>query len=443
MKPIIRVKNLSKQYFIGRRQAAYATVRDSLVNMARLPLNLLRRRGRSAEQSIWALKDVSFEVNPGEVVGVVGRNGAGKSTMLKVLSRITEPTGGRIELFGRVGSLLEVGTGFHPELTGRENIYLNGAILGMRRVEINRKFDEIVAFAEIEEFLDTPVKRYSSGMYTRLAFAVAAHLEPEIMVVDEVLSVGDAAFQEKCLGKMGEVAHAGRTVLFVSHNMAAVTSLCDRAIWIDQGQIKADGESAEIVQRYLQTAFASSLAQGGVTSLANRMDRKGDGTLKLTHVRLLDDKNTQISHLRCGQTVKIALGYRASNQTNLSETTVGFTILNRSQQFIGYCQSDISGDRLVNLPTAGEFVCEFSKLPLMPGRYTLNVACRVRSSVADGVYHAAEFEVLEGEFYTTKLLPSSGYGDSLLEYRWSVSESVGHDPGQEAQANGEMRRIAL
>src|SRR5256884_3462490 len=242
----IGVAGLGKQYQIGGdRKPPYKTIRESITDMVLDPLRRLRA-GLSAdavngEQALWALKDVSFEVNRGEVVGIIGRNGAGKSTLLKILSRITEPTEGQAEIVGRVGSLLEVGTGFHPELTGRENVYLNGAILGMKRSEIDRRFDEIVAFSEIERFLETPVKHYSSGMYARLAFAVAAHLEPEILLVDEGLAVGDAAFQKKCLGKMGDVAKAGRTVLFVSHNMAAVRSLCSRAFLLSDGRILSSG----------------------------------------------------------------------------------------------------------------------------------------------------------------------------------------------------------
>jgi lipopolysaccharide transport system ATP-binding protein len=259
MKPIIRVASVSKQYLIGNREAAYDTLRESIVEAVRAPFERLRRRnGKRNNETIWALKEVSFEVAPGEVVGVIGRNGAGKSTLLKVLSRITEPTTGRVELYGRVASLLEVGTGFHPELTGRENIYLNGAILGMLRAEIARKFDEIVAFAELEKFLDTPVKRYSSGMYMRLAFAVASHLEPEILLVDEVLAVGDAAFQKKCLGKMGDVAKEGRTVLFVSHNMVGVQSLCKRVMWLDRGEIVENGPAGGVVSNYLNKSFGST-----------------------------------------------------------------------------------------------------------------------------------------------------------------------------------------
>lgn len=255
--PIIKVNNLSKCYRIGAAEKGYKTLREAIVdglsapirNFARLQ-SLTKFKNGYEEDVIWALKDVSFEVNEGEVLGIIGRNGAGKTTILKILSRITEPTSGFAEIGGRVSSLLEVGTGFHPELTGRENIFLNGAVLGMRKREIERKFDEIVDFAEIEKFLDTPVKRYSGGMYVRLAFAVAAHLEPEILLVDEVLAVGDIAFQKKCLGKMGEVAQGGRTVLFVSHNMGAIRSLCQSAIWLDDGQIVKKGAVDEVVRDY-------------------------------------------------------------------------------------------------------------------------------------------------------------------------------------------------
>ena len=250
MKPIIKVENLSKRYKIGEAKQPYSTLRESLVEAVKSPFKKFRKDGE--ENTFWALNDVSFEVMPGEVVGIIGRNGAGKSTLLKVLSRITEPTKGKIELYGRVASLLEVGTGFHPELTGRENIFLNGAILGMKRSEIARKFDEIVDFAEIEKFIDTPVKRYSSGMYVRLAFAVAASLEPEILIVDEVLAVGDANFQKKCLGKMGDVAKGGRTVLFVSHNMAAMQNLCKSGMFFENGTLrKASHSIQDVLGEYL------------------------------------------------------------------------------------------------------------------------------------------------------------------------------------------------
>lgn len=257
MDPAIKVENISKRYQIGLARQRHDTLRDALVDGIR-HIKPLRRVVSESEDLVWALRDISFEIQPGEVVGIIGRNGAGKSTLLKILSRITEPTSGRAVINGRVGSLLEVGTGFHPELTGRENIFLNGAILGMRRKEIEGKFDEIVDFAEINKFLDTPVKRYSSGMYVRLAFAVAAHLEPEILLVDEVLAVGDAMFQKKCLGKMGDVAQSGRTVLFVSHNMTAIQSLCKQTIWIDQGALKLKGPAPEVVQSYFQSTLLAT-----------------------------------------------------------------------------------------------------------------------------------------------------------------------------------------
>lgn len=260
MKPIIRVENLSKQYRIGDARAPYATLRERINEIAGAPLRRLAgRKGQAARrQTIWALDGVSFDVHPGEVVGIIGRNGSGKSTLLKALSLITEPTAGSVELYGRFGSLLEVGTGFHPELTGRENVYLNGAILGMKRGEIKSCFDEIVEFAGVGPFVDTPVKRYSSGMYLRLAFAVAAHLRTEILLIDEVLAVGDAEFQKKCLGKVEGVAREGRTVLFVSHNMGAVTELCQRALWFDAGRLGSDGPAREVVAAYFAKAYGGN-----------------------------------------------------------------------------------------------------------------------------------------------------------------------------------------
>jgi lipopolysaccharide transport system ATP-binding protein len=255
MKPIIKVNSLSKQYHIGTHRATrgavhYLNLREALVKAIRAPFDKLLSKQNQADDLIWALKDVSFEVMPGEIMGIIGSNGSGKSTLLKILSRITKPTTGRVELYGNVASLLEVGTGFHPDLTGRENVYLNGAILGMRRREIDNKFDEIVAFAEVEKFLDTPVKHYSSGMYLRLAFAVAAHLDPDILIVDEVLAVGDAAFQKKCLGKMDDVTRRGRTVLFVSHAMHMVGQLCATTMLLRQGTVEKMGPTSEVIEAY-------------------------------------------------------------------------------------------------------------------------------------------------------------------------------------------------
>jgi lipopolysaccharide transport system ATP-binding protein len=284
MPPVIKVQGLGKQYRIGSDGSAYSTLREALVSRLRSPMEALRRN-QSADQKIWALHDVSFEVNPGEVVGIIGRNGAGKSTLLKILSRVTEPTTGRIELHGRVGSLLEVGTGFHPELSGRENIYLNGAVLGMSRSEITLKFDDIVAFSEVGKFIDTPVKRYSSGMYVRLAFAVAAYLEPEILLVDEVLAVGDAGFQRKCLDRMKDVGRRGRTVLFVSHNMPAVTRLCDRTILLDEGTILQDDLSHKVVGSYLKSGLGTMAAR----EWEDALKAPGNEIVRLCAVRVRTD----------------------------------------------------------------------------------------------------------------------------------------------------------
>lgn len=292
-KAIVRVENVSKQYRIAANRGPYSTLREAVTRAALAPVKHLTRNGSSNKETLWALRDVSFEVGSGEILGIIGRNGAGKSTLLKILARITQPTSGRVELFGRIGSLLEVGTGFHPELTGRENIYLNGAVLGMRRAEIADRFDEIVAFAEMEKFLDTPVKHYSSGMYMRLAFAVAAHLNPEILLMDEVLAVGDAAFQAKCLGKMDSVASEGRTVLFVSHNLVAVQNLCKRVIWLNEGKILEHGPTHAIVNNYLAAA-SSSVAMERVWNDPATAPGNEKVRIRSVRVRATDDSASDV-----------------------------------------------------------------------------------------------------------------------------------------------------
>jgi lipopolysaccharide transport system ATP-binding protein len=301
----IHASNLSKRYTMGAARLRHDTLRDALVDLSK---SLFRRTKDSARQrDFWALKNVSFEVNQGEAIGIIGRNGAGKSTLLKILSRITEPSSGRAEIYGRVGALLEVGTGFDRELSGRENIYFNGAILGMKKTEIDRKFDEIVAFAEVEKFIDTPVKRYSSGMYVRLAFAVAAHLEPEILFVDEVLAVGDASFQNKCIGKMSGVAKQGRTVFFVSHNMIAVNSLCSRAIWLNGGQIVEDGPARQVVTNYLAGA------QNGNADREEFWDdldaAPGNDVVRLHRVCVRADDGLSVHPLQMDTPVQIQIEY--------------------------------------------------------------------------------------------------------------------------------------
>lgn len=303
MRPIITAENLSKQYWLGTQAAGYSTIREALSNALSLKRNQKRK---SDAESLWALRDVSFEVKPGEVVGIIGRNGAGKSTLLKVLSRITEPTTGRVKLRGRVGSLLEVGTGFHPELTGRENIFLNGSILGMTRREIQGKFDEIVSFAEIEKFLDTPVKRYSSGMYVRLAFAVAAHLDPEILVVDEVLAVGDLSFQQKCLNKMHDVSTMGRTILFVSHNLGAISRLCETSILLESGRIVEVGPTSDVIRRYV--------AAGAHDQAEYRQEPDPEKDVHLRRVALLDINDEASSEIGYSERLKFQLEYQINRE---------------------------------------------------------------------------------------------------------------------------------
>jgi lipopolysaccharide transport system ATP-binding protein len=301
----ISVDGLGKRYRISHRRNPYGRLTESLSGAIRAPLDRISGKPREAAEWFWALQDVSFEVGRGDVMGVIGRNGAGKSTLLKILSRITEPTTGEAEMRGRVGSLLEVGTGFHPELTGRENVYMSAAILGMRRPEINRKFDEIIEFAGFEKFLDTPVKRYSSGMQVRLAFAVAAHLEPEILLIDEVLAVGDADFQKKCLGKMSEMGQAGRTVVFVSHSMSAVLRLCDRAVLLHQGRVVTAGPTHEVVRSYLE----SDLGRTGERRWESRLGAPGDEVARLRSVRVVPSKGGPPEEIDIRHSVEIEVKY--------------------------------------------------------------------------------------------------------------------------------------
>jgi lipopolysaccharide transport system ATP-binding protein len=357
----IRVDNITKQYQIGTAgtRLGERTLREVIADATAAPARWLRKpqENGAGQETLWALKDVSFEVAPGEVVGIIGRNGAGKSTLLKVLSRIAEPTSGRVEIHGRVASMLEVGTGFHPELTGRENIFLNGAILGMTRSEIHQKLDEIVAFAELEKFLDTPVKRYSSGMYLRLAFAVAAHLEPEILVVDEVLAVGDAQFQKKCIGKMGDVASGGRTVLFVSHNMGAVNLLCNRVVFLAQGQVKAVGPTAPIVSDYLKDTLRNDSED------LSKLRLPGFGKdLRFVDIRLIgaDDGN-----LLFGQPIQYALTLESGS--DVSGLSIASSVFDMSGNCIGTLFNEQSfslraGQRLTVYVTV-------SRSNLAPGTY--------------------------------------------------------------------------
>jgi lipopolysaccharide transport system ATP-binding protein len=386
----VRVENLSKQYRLGGSQTRYKTIRETISDAAQAPFRrvgkLLRGQAYGAaelNETIWALRDISFEVKHGEVVGIIGRNGAGKSTLLKILSRITEPTEGSVDIYGRVGSLLEVGTGFHPELTGRENIYLNGAILGMKRAEIERKFDEMVDFAEIEKFIDTPVKHYSSGMYVRLAFAVAAHLEPEILMVDEVLSVGDAAFQKKCLGKMRNVAEGGRTVLFVSHNMIAIRNLCEWTILLQDGRILQVGDTPTVTEAYLrQSLRAESLAE--VTSLIKSLPSDPAFRLEAMEVRQNGQPGNVVVN---GQPVEIDIRYRVLQHT--TGLRLYFDLLDGENNILIRTFHDEDAEAIPTMEP-GEYV-SIATIPanlLAPRVYEVRVRAgifNIRSCTGDGV----------------------------------------------------------
>jgi homopolymeric O-antigen transport system ATP-binding protein len=399
--PAIRVDGLSKLYRVGARQQGYRTLRESIVEACAAPWRRIRQsfspraetdgaEGRLSGENFWALKDVSFDVQPGEVVGIIGRNGAGKSTLLKILSRITEPTSGRIELRGRVGSLLEVGTGFHPELTGRENVYMNGSILGMSRREIQRKFDEIVAFAEVEDFLDTPVKRYSSGMYVRLAFAVAAHLEPEILIVDEVLAVGDAAFQAKCIAKMNEVSRHGRTVLFVSHNADAIQKLCNRVVLLKRGLLADDGNPSEVLRTY--GAKGTMVATpGGWVSLRGA-SRRGTGEARFSEVRVFckDDPGQPALLSQRGVVAELRL---ETDQARIVRLAVAF--YHRFGTPLVNADTVVLGRGIQLEPGTNTVRVIIDQLHLTPGEYQLGLWLAEPPQELDHVPDAAAVEVAE------------------------------------------------
>ncbi|HXG51590.1 MAG TPA: ABC transporter ATP-binding protein [candidate division Zixibacteria bacterium] len=385
---VIRVENLSKCYRIGAAQAPYDTLRDKIAGGL---ASVFSRNGRPpTEGFVWALKDVSFDVSEGEVVGIIGKNGAGKSTLLKILSRITEPTAGRAEIRGRLGCLLEVGTGFHPELTGRENIYLSGAILGMRKTEIDRKFDEIVAFSEVEKFIDTAVKHYSSGMYVRLAFAVAAHLEPEILVVDEVLAVGDIGFQNKCLGKMGDVARQGRTVLFVSHNMGAIANLCTAAIWLDGGKIALRGDVTSIIGAYVKNSTAPNRAEPG------NYRRVGTGEARIRKARLLDTEGQERETFSMGETIVVDFDvefYQSLPAAYLSlqikRVEMGLQVVHLESQDCGFVPERVSGG------CRRRYRVEIPNCLLYPASYHITLCVWAQGATYDYVADVLTFTMVQ------------------------------------------------
>ncbi|MEO7100870.1 MAG: ABC transporter ATP-binding protein [Luteolibacter sp.] len=420
---IISVENLSKRYIIGRNTEQGDGLRHVLERAVRAPFGWMKSgtNGHEAKtEEFWAVRDVSVEIKQGEMVGIIGRNGAGKSTFLKLLSRITEPTKGRISLRGRVASLLEVGTGFHPELTGRENIYLNGAILGMSRVEIKRKFDEITAFAEIDKFLDTPVKRYSSGMYVRLAFAVAAHLEPEILIVDEVLAVGDAEFQKKCLGKMEDVsAKEGRTVILVSHQMPAIQNLCTRCILMDRGQLIQEGRTNEIVNAYMSKG--SELATGG---LADRRDRAGRGDVRVTAVDLRDESGDLIQEAIAGNDVILSLSFSVKENLVLNDCIVCVEITKDMKKYFSLSSALVDRKKL-QLEGEGRIDFMVRDWPLSGGSYHVNVYIESDRVMQDLLNDASVIETIDGDFFGTGKLHHEGWQGAtvLVRHSWRLSNA--------------------
>jgi homopolymeric O-antigen transport system ATP-binding protein len=431
MRPIITVQGLSKRYRLGQRDARYQTLRETLAKgvggwlqnpCARLTRGGGRRAGQE-DPDLWALREVSFDVQPGEVLGIIGRNGAGKSTLLKILSRITDPTTGRIELYGRVGCLLEVGTGFHPELTGRENIFLSGAILGMRRMEIARKLEEIVAFAEVEKFLDTPVKRYSSGMFVRLAFAVAAHLEPEILLVDEVLAVGDLAFQKRCLGKMGDVAREGRTVLFVSHNMASIEALCKTCLFMRDGRVMAKGETRQMISHYVSTELEP---QAAFASLATHSGRRKGSIQMMQSVELRDGRERVTGAIRMGESLSVSVAFVCDSNPIIP--VLGLVIKNsHGVAIFGVNNKFIGGYRFEKRTTAGVISCRLDDLPLLPGRYSLDIYLGDGIQDVDVISDAISVEVLSADVFGTGQLPPAGAG---LVF-WPASFALTNGSGSE------------
>jgi lipopolysaccharide transport system ATP-binding protein len=410
--PVIRAEALSKRYRI-KGYRGHPTLRFAIAGAVG------RRFGRSVPADVvstrdgfvWALEDLSFEVAPGDVVGVIGRNGAGKSTLLKVLTRITEPTSGWADIRGRVGSLLEVGTGFHPELTGRENIYLHGAILGMRRREIDSRFDEIVAFSEVSRFLDTPIKWYSSGMVVRLAFAVSAHFAADILLVDEVLAVGDVAYQKKCLTKMSEVAGEGRTILFVSHNMATLMAVCQRGMLLENGRLRTHGPMPEVASTYL-----GDLEQAVSEDLFERTDRRGWQQIKLSRIRLSRAPSGS-AVLATGKPARFVFEVVGDHAV----TGCSFTIYNYSGHAIATLATAPSAPAdSYDAALTTECVCDVDALPLVPGRYRMDVELRGNGQVQDSIQAAAMFDVEEGDLAGRPISRDGSAGEFVLDYRWTL-----------------------
>jgi lipopolysaccharide transport system ATP-binding protein len=415
---IIKVEGLSKKYLLAKNTAVKSdTLYGNILNGVKNLKNIAQKKNT---EEFLALDDVSFEVEQGDRVGIIGRNGAGKSTLLKIISRITPPTKGRIEINGRLASLLEVGTGFHGDLSGRENIYLNGSILGMTKREIDAKFDEIIDFAEVEKFLDTPVKRYSSGMYVRLAFAVAAHLEPDILIVDEVLAVGDSAFQKKCIGKMNDVStKEGRTILFVSHNMAALQNLCNKAIVLNKGKVVLPLTASDSAIKY----YLNDVKSNAQFNLDERTDRQGEGKIKLRQVEFLDAESNVQQSLISGQSVKMKINYTCYDNINPENVTVAIAISGDDGVLYSVLGNEFSSAAFDSISQAGSFICSIKKFPLLQGNYLLNVSVSQNGIVQDWVQEAVNLEVENGDFYGTGKIVPTTHRSVLVENNWECKPS--------------------
>jgi len=388
--PAIIIENLSKEYALGRT-------------------------GQKQREKFLALKNINLEIEQGKVMGLIGPNGAGKSTLLKILARITQPSAGKVILNGRLASLLEVGTGFHPELTGKENIFLNGAILGMSKQEINDVFDEIVEFSGVSQFLDTPVKRYSSGMYVRLAFSVAAHLSSDILLVDEVLAVGDAEFQKKCLNKMSEATHDGnRTVIFVSHNMSIARSLCDHITYLDHGQIQKTGDAREVTDFYLQSMDNSTQT----VSLSERTDRKGTGEANFTDIKIYDPKTGRENILITGEAAEIEISFKSKELETLGDVNVLLHLFNSDEHFMGTLSNKLRGANFQNIEASSTVKCRLDKLPLMAGNFFIKAHLEINGRKADVVNRAAHFEVLEGDYFKSNYWYKRRLPGVIMEQEW-------------------------
>ena len=416
--PSLQIENLGKEYQLGVREGGYSTFREAIVNSMKAPWRRLRKlSGHFGERErFWALQDVSFDVEPGEVVGIIGRNGAGKSTLLKVLSQITEPTTGQVRIRGRVASLLEVGTGFHPELTGRENIFLNGAILGMSAREVKRKFDAIVEFSGVGEFLDTPVKRYSSGMHVRLAFSVAAHLDPDILIVDEVLAVGDSEFQAKCLGRMNEVASDGRTVLFVSHNMSTVQALCNRAGLLVNGRLAMYSDTQSVISQYLKTTGTSS-----VVDLRNHPGRARGCSPVVTEFQITDGQSHPVDYVRIGSDVRFQLQLNPSR--SLQYVRVAIRIFNNLGQRIITCHNEYQHPVPLKMSRPGMVSCTLKNCRLAPGNYSVELQIDEYREVLDRIESGLAFEVVSSDVYGTGRQMPAHTTMIFPDLEWCMPES--------------------